>query len=241
MRPLRRLPLAALLVCLGLGAIANLVVAWGCAARLNADDFAVRIVNQADRGAAGPMDLERLRTHPSARAFSDQQMLVGVEKRLGVERRLALAMPYWLAAASSETLVGGMSDPMIFEMRLRAGWPMHAFEGVRSEPAEPRFPQTSDGRWLDGFEYRGLARLGTREGPAMMGLAGALYPRCLLPYQPLWAGFTLNLLLYAVLAWLALFAPFALLRGLRRRGNRCERCGYPRGPSDRCSECGATL
>ena len=63
----------------------------------------------------------------------------------------------------------------------------------------------------------------------------------LLPLRPLWPGFIINTLFYALLLWLLFFAPFAARRMLRRRRGLCEKCAYPLGVSPICTECGAAV
>ncbi len=59
--------------------------------------------------------------------------------------------------------------------------------------------------------------------------------------RPLWPGFAVNTLFYAVVLWLLIPGPFALRRFIRVRRGLCPACAYPRGESDVCSECGKAL
>ena len=61
------------------------------------------------------------------------------------------------------------------------------------------------------------------------------------PVHPLWTTLTINSLCYGLLLWLVLFSPRILRRIHRTRQCLCPECGYPRGASDRCSECGKIL
>lgn len=68
--------------------------------------------------------------------------------------------------------------------------------------------------------------------------------RFALPLLPLWPGFLLNTLFYALLLFIAWKVPGTLRRAVRRRRGRCERCGYDRGgldPHAACPECGADV
>ena len=60
--------------------------------------------------------------------------------------------------------------------------------------------------------------------------------------QLAWSGVILNPILFGVTLWLVLIVPFVVFFGLRKRRrskrNECIKCGYPRGSSDTCSECG---
>ncbi len=58
---------------------------------------------------------------------------------------------------------------------------------------------------------------------------------------PLWLGFAVNTLLYAVVLWLLICSPFTLRRVIRVRRGLCPACAYPRGEWDVCSECGKAI
>jgi predicted RNA-binding Zn-ribbon protein involved in translation (DUF1610 family) len=61
------------------------------------------------------------------------------------------------------------------------------------------------------------------------------------PYLPLWPGFALNTLFYAVLAWGVWQVPLAMRRRSRRRAGRCIKCGYDlraTPAASPCPECG---
>jgi hypothetical protein len=62
-----------------------------------------------------------------------------------------------------------------------------------------------------------------------------------LPLRPLWPGFGINILFYALLLWLVFCAPFVARRVLRRKRRVCEKCAYPIGASPVCTECGAAV
>lgn len=62
-----------------------------------------------------------------------------------------------------------------------------------------------------------------------------------LPLEPIWAGFVVNTIIHAAFVGLLLAAPLKLRRVRRRRRGLCERCAYPIGTSDVCTECGTTI
>ncbi len=62
-----------------------------------------------------------------------------------------------------------------------------------------------------------------------------------LPLRPLWPGFAVNTLVFAASLWFLICGPFALRRHIRTKRGRCGKCGYPKGRSDVCSECGKAL
>jgi len=68
--------------------------------------------------------------------------------------------------------------------------------------------------------------------------------------EPIWPGFLLNTIFYAIIVWLLIPGPFVLRRLIRIRRGRCPKCGYDlrgqppeagagavRGPAG-CPECG---
>ncbi len=58
-----------------------------------------------------------------------------------------------------------------------------------------------------------------------------------IPFRPIWPGFAINTIFYAVFLWL----PFVLRRFIRVRRGLCPKCAYPMGESAVCSECGRAL
>lgn len=62
-----------------------------------------------------------------------------------------------------------------------------------------------------------------------------------LPLVPLWPGSLANTAVAAIALYLVTLAPFQIRRFIRRRRDRCPRCGYDLSGADheRCPECGA--
>lgn len=60
-------------------------------------------------------------------------------------------------------------------------------------------------------------------------------------FRPLWPDFAINTLFYPAILWLLFAAPFALRRWRRIRRGLCPKCGYPIGDSPVCTECGAAV
>ena len=62
-----------------------------------------------------------------------------------------------------------------------------------------------------------------------------------IPLRPIWTGFAINTIFYAVIMWVLWSSPFAARRMIRRKRGRCLNCGYDlRGTSEGevCPECG---
>ena len=62
-----------------------------------------------------------------------------------------------------------------------------------------------------------------------------------LPLRPIWPGFAVNTIFYAVVLWMLCYSALALRRFIRVRRGLCPTCAYPMGESSVCSECGREL
>lgn len=60
----------------------------------------------------------------------------------------------------------------------------------------------------------------------------------LLPLRPVWPGFAVNTLVFALAMWIPFVFIYLRNQHWRRWKRACQRCGYPRGRSDVCTECG---
>ncbi|HVP73606.1 MAG TPA: hypothetical protein VMS30_07700 [Phycisphaerales bacterium] len=58
------------------------------------------------------------------------------------------------------------------------------------------------------------------------------------PLIPIWPGFAINTVFYALVLWLLFAAPFALRRWRRIKRGLCPKCAYPVGTNEVCTECG---
>jgi hypothetical protein len=63
----------------------------------------------------------------------------------------------------------------------------------------------------------------------------------ILPTGLIWPNFGINCIFYAAIIWLLMRGPAETRRRLREWRGRCSACGYPRGQSTLCTECGADL
>lgn len=94
-----------------------------------------------------------------------------------------------------------------------------------------------------GWWYRGVPILGPSSPtavPAGSGPGGG-WDEVRIPLRPVWPGFAI---VVGTVAGLLYLPPRAvrLVRGwVRRRRGACAACGYPRGESAVCTECGAKL
>lgn len=134
-----------------------------------------------------------------------------------------------------------------------AGWPMLALEaqqisgrrvqtttkwGARMGTLDLEFPA------LPINAFPAAAPIGAATAPAVVAppLTVSVAPRQkadhLLPLRPMWPGFAINTLAYAVAAWLLSLMFAIVMRTQRRLRHRCGHCAYPVGVSPVCTECG---
>jgi hypothetical protein len=108
---------------------------------------------------------------------------------------------------------GGMSS--VVAHRLRSGWPTPAME-------RSHWSSINQFEWRDAW---------TVDSPVSFSV----------PLRPIWPGFAINTLFYALILWLLFAAPFVLRRRRRIKRGLCPQCAYPVGASDVCTECGASV
>ena len=139
--------------------------------------------------------------------------------------------PYWFGQhryglGRHQSRVGAGNSMTVLD----AGWPCYALWGLIWEWAVPPEPGLHSPLLSHSFQLRrGFVAGHWRE------------PR-LIPLRPIWPGFAVNTLVYAVLVvvvWFAVRAGYQYLT--RSRRGLCPKCGYPRGESAVCSECGKAL
>jgi len=104
------------------------------------------------------------------------------------------------------------------------GDPVHLVQGRDGMYRSPRLSYTG------GIELRSTA-----------ALVNAELHRLALPLNPLWIGFGLNAIVYALLLACVMAAKNAITQEVRRRRQQCVGCGYLVGKSgqhSKCPECG---
>ncbi len=114
----------------------------------------------------------------------------------------------------------------------RAGWPVRALEGRESIPpsGDPSY------RWgIPGKVSRFTLELSPGGSIKPIVVTGVL------PMRPVWRGFLLNTMFYALAFILPAGMWWSLRRFIRRRRGLCPKCAYPMGESDVCTECGLAL
>ena len=133
MSPHARLRLRLLATCLALGAAINIVVAWACVLAIDPWRVTLHVVDQTNDEALAAAELDELRVHPRATHFSDDELMVGIEREIGCERRFVFISAYWnVAIASTSTRPTTQLITNDLAARVRAGWPALALSGERT-------------------------------------------------------------------------------------------------------------
>jgi len=193
------------------GAVVNVAVAWGCVIRPM-----ILTSGSGPIPAVGLWPFAVPREWPSAPSFVVTRTSLGVSVLQGLSRDLEFHYRQW---------------------SLRAGLPFRSLYLVRNRTEEQG---TRYGalilerpiRWQEGIKIPQSLfwRLSSRDSWGRN-----------LPTMPVWPGFLVNTILYAVVPWLLVCGPFALRRLIRMKRGQCVKCGYPLGDLAVCTECGSEL
>ncbi len=200
------------IVCLAVGVVVNVAVAWGCV-----------LVSRPRLGAAHheqPVTVWNFK----APSWWPPPDFASKEHKAGVSHQ-------WLYvkttdSSSREFETHGISAGLPFRS-LRSVW-AYAWELDGSDAVAVVEPQSeyATSPFLDGMPLPSVLQHGDLKNT-------------LLPVAPIWLGFLANTLLYAALAWCMLFAPGEARRWRRRKRGACQKCGYDlKRIAGVCPECG---
>jgi len=119
--------------------------------------------------------------------------------------------------------VKSTSLPYCLCKRYRSGWPLRSLTGATWIDFRPTWND-------DGPEVHRSESLINRSFDGI-------------PYRPIFSGFAINTIFYAVILWMLCAAPGAVRRRVRIKSGQCASCGYSlrESVSEKCPECGATL
>jgi hypothetical protein len=230
---MRRRIITSFIVLLIIGIVLNVLVAWTCAAAFKRRFF--------DAGGLG-----RLR----AAEYAEQD-------RLAQAGEMAFGRPYYaglfVTFGTRVLQIKSAPNQRGWREQQAAGWPMLALSADRIVDVN-REPEIRNGARLGRMELQfsvlhgalGTAVLRSTPappaGPPMPPAAapggGGVWADHLLPLRPMWPGFAINSIFFALAAgtaWMLWVLPMRLQRGLR---GLCARCAYPMGVSPVCTECG---
>jgi len=226
-----------ILVCLLLGAMVNVAVAWALAVRPSNKqasplfDVNTDIVRRISETGDDVID-----TYVLARTgefgLSQHEHLFGNLDltRMIEESEYRALLPRWSRCRREEpcVLLSSSMPRNSSYIEYASGWPFLALRYWSIE------------KWTKSAD-RFVEREGLWVLPAWceFGDAGNSTRRNL-PFLPAWWGFAANAALYAAVLWLLIPGPFALRRYVRCRRGRCVKCNYDlRGTAgERCPECG---
>ena len=219
-------------ICLLLGAVVNVAVAWGCAAWIRAEYGEHQFAILSD----GRLWMVLKFDEPGASRFVSVKGLDGWDRSLEIDD--AMTLPSW------SRLVRKQSSGAATTLEDARGWPSLAMScefkraGVMPVPSATTnisSAATFSVQWKTTLLNGGI-RLRPRANPAW----GAHKCRAL-PLRPVWPGFAINTLFFATILWLLVPGPFVLRRFLRVRRGLCPKCAYPMAESSVCTECGCGL
>ena len=224
-------------VLLALGAIVNVAAAWGCVLVGTLQQTAI---------SADPSEWEWL----SARGWSplpDTSVITHRnEVRLFEGRGVVLHCYYEREEAIDVSRGPSFLHVASSAQSTSAGWPLLSIVG---EVMHPAMATRQDIR-VSAVPYRM-----SDETPIVIGATGSgvFVPRSVihgievggryLPLRPLWPGFAVNTVFYAVILWGLFAGPFVVRRWRRIRRGLCPKCAYDLrgtrgGAATACPECG---
>ncbi len=228
---------ARIVVCLLLGAILNILVAWGIALcselRVNpgSDHFrgyAIEVLPGGEKwiliadGGAGVLNV--LLYVEGAAPF------VGLAESVRDWQRFSGAQfdpPNWLADAQRMP-VGkrGLTEAAVFA----TGWPCVSNYALFEVTSTPPATGGMGGR---GFELAGSSGIVVKHSP------GKRLPERVLPMRPIWFATAVNTAFYAALLYGLYMSSIYGRRTMRRRRGKCVQCGHIMLPEQIvCPECG---
>ncbi len=243
-----------IVVLLLLGAMINIAVAW-CLSQWALQQSLPSVSSSATSRPPTDADLDwlgKLGWQPLSRSFERLVNLACYETSATgvVARTFKEEDPVW---ASLPFSTAQREQGWLFASWLETGWPCSAFEGgaydnravsrtavpepTRSRPG-PSNAGTAAGAVSQFLNPQPAGSILLNERPGATGTTADGY----VPIRPIWPGFLINTVLYAMLLSTLVGGPVRLFRTVRteRRLKRglCPACAYPIGSSLVCTECG---
>ena len=204
-----------------LGAIVNVAVAWGCS-----------------RGNVWPPK-QNLTNYDTSTMWSRVAQSHWPVSPRGLDRRQRFGCRFDETASAQSLMLpdGRLERRMFLAQEVCAGWPALALSGNYGARVNEKktTTQSADHESIQrGFILvtRGVGWLNVDPGQAF-------------PIRPIWPGFVVNTIFYALVLWgiLAVVTgvPQRYLRHRRIKRGLCPACAYPIGTSEVCTECGGTV
>ena len=197
-----------------LGAMINLLIAWGCATWPTPPVF----------NALLTADYRR------ARWQAEERRPRLKDDRLWIERAYRRGGLHLLAVQEE-------ARPAKLIHIHRAGWPLASMEGREEHPLRPGTVPLRTPSYIAALP---LPTDGTLLVPLVGGGATTSPYVRVLPLLPIWPGFAINTLLYAAATILVAGLWWLVRRAFRNMRGRCLSCGYDlrRNLASGCPECG---
>jgi hypothetical protein len=201
-----------------LGVIVNITLAWGISVR--GDPFDSEPAAKPYLLDEGERSASRFRTGGSlAYHWSTRCWLARRSDPPGSYMTLGDVLPSW----------GRHADDSYVEMNMviASGWPFLALWYHQTVWS------TDSPTLQTHFQAHGGIQLKWR-------YAGFIHRPCVLPLRPIWFGFIVNTVLYALILSLLYCVLFVLRRRIHLKRGRCPKCGYDlrHALSGGCPECG---
>ena len=219
--------LAKLVVFLLLGAVVNVAVAWGSALWID-----LPINNPLYSNLSTPGGEWFARTliafgTTQVRSERKKQSSAGYASDLSPKQ----VVPYWGEILMTPTVEYQAGGPGIREWRVidGRGWPIRTL-----------WSETSRCVGVGSFLPCERNRYAI---PISWPLWSSNARVRSLPLRPIWPGFAINTVFYAVSLWLLTLGPFTARRMIRRKRGHCIKCGYDLRHAEHevCPECGVEV
>ena len=203
-----------------LGAVVNLAVAWGCMIVWpRSHSMNVSYWDDELRPTPAMPILESLLPFEEY-ARRDHTIVISDQSRFG-----------WIVYGATSVAGFDPADQILSVNVIDAGLPLKSFRcsyrttNPLGHPSPPR----------EGFSHTLMIPSWMRPPQSRLFVWYGF------PFLPIWPGFAVNTVFYAVILWLPIRGPFALRRLIRRKRGLCVTCGYDlrHAEHDACPECGA--
>ncbi len=217
--------LTKLVVFLLLGAIVNVAVAWGITAHAEFDKPSLQESQQTVEDSEWPRVVPR--HWPSLRTAWDRH-------ELGWRLRGFRGRRYHDDQATGQW---ERSEHFLLDI-YEVGWPSRSLQWENWLDLTIDYPQNTPSYRFEGQPARTWWRSGIPVSVERFGFGSGSAKR--LPIHPIYFGFAINTVFYAVILSLLTLGPFTLRRLIRRKRGHCINCGYDlRGAEHEvCPECG---
>ena len=214
-----------------LGAIINVAVAWGCALLI---DLTIDYSGLCTDQGWLYYTMQRMHKH---------RLLIWPSTALDGWMATRQTVPSWSVTSGAPTASAPLrtAGPVAFYLEEGTGWPctsmyarlvMHGHS--HPEPA-PAITRIDSGLLIFERDRQWLRQPDSTATPASWQFVSVA------PTRPLWPGFAIDTIFYAVVLWLpfAAFGRFCRRRRIKR--GLCPACAYPVGESAVCTECGGAI